>query len=94
MAVDPDLDMDEALIGHTENVLHAALHMTLHVGPVEAFKSTYVTGIWMGLSLAINDVAAARKLRAHIETVIATKIGDPDEGVDAIEQFVRAIHRS
>lgn len=76
--VEDDDAISNKLIDAVESVKPMFALMMLREGASGAFKSAYVSGIWLGLEIAVGDVVAGRRLIRWLEEHIPNS-GHEDE---------------
>jgi hypothetical protein len=66
---DPEDPISDMMIMAVESVL-PLYHLSVAIsGPIAAFKSAYVSGVWLGAEVGRDPVAAARLARWLEETI-------------------------
>jgi hypothetical protein len=86
-------ELEETFIAQAMHVLDAGVIYAATVGLSPALKSSYVSGVWLGLSIGITDVVAARKLRDLLVEMVEVAIGDEEAAQEGVEQLVSAALR-
>jgi hypothetical protein len=86
-------ELEETFVAQAVAVLKAGRVYAATVGLSPALKSSYISGVWLGLSVGITDVVAARKLRDMLVELVELTIGDDEEAQVGVEQLVSAALR-
>lgn len=84
-----DDPISNKLIDAVESIEPMFLTMMAREGPFSAYKSSYVSGIWLGAAIAVGDVAAGRRLIRWLTEHIPAPYGEADDGfVDDLRKIL------